>query len=296
MALPVNIETSRFEHTGLSEFSIQKTPTLIDPFYNDKDQYEDLMKHFTEEMDELQNMMYAHNRYALLLIFQAMDAAGKDGTIRHVMSGVNPHGVVVHSFKVPTENELDHDFMWRTTRRFPERGRIGIFNRSYYEEVLVVKVHPDILTKYQRIPREHIEDLDKVWENRYAAIRSLEAYAFQNGIHVIKFFLNLSKEEQRQRFLSRIETPSKNWKFSEGDVKERALWDKYMIAYEECINATSAKEAPWYVIPADDKKNMRLIVSQILLEHMQGLDMRYPVVDEKRKGELVFYQDLLMKE
>ncbi|MEM7367677.1 MAG: polyphosphate kinase 2 family protein [Bacteroidota bacterium] len=284
--MSTKIDSSQFAFTGEKTLQLKKVQNLIDPYYESKKDYKKKLEDFREEIDELQNMMYAHDRYGMLLIFQAMDAAGKDGTIRHVMSGVNPHGIVVHSFKKPTSQELDHDYLWRTTRSLPERGRIGIFNRSYYEEVLVVRVHPGILTGGQRVPKEFIQDVDQVWEQRYEDIRNFETYISRNGIHVIKFFLNLSKEEQRQRFLARIDTPSKNWKFSEADVRERGYWDDYQKAYEEAINQTAAPHAPWYVIPADDKKNMRLIVSQIILDHMKSLDMNYPVVDDARKKEL----------
>lgn len=280
------IDSRQFAYTGEKKLQLNKTANLIDPYYESKKDYRKQLENFREEIDELQNMMYAHDRYGMLLIFQAMDAAGKDGTIRRVMSGVNPHGIVVHSFKKPTSHELDHDYLWRTTKSLPERGRIGIFNRSYYEEVLVVRVHPGILTGGQRVPKEFIQDVDQVWEQRYEDIRNFETYISRNGIHVIKFFLNLSKEEQRQRFLARIDTPSKNWKFSEADVKERGYWNDYQAAYEEAINQTAAPHAPWYVIPADDKKNMRLIVSQIILDHMKSLDMNYPVLNEDRRNEL----------
>ncbi|MEM6806422.1 MAG: PPK2 family polyphosphate kinase, partial [Bacteroidota bacterium] len=254
------------------------------------------LEDYQEEIDDYQNMMYAHDRYGMLLVFQAMDAAGKDSTIRHVMSGINAHGVEVSAFKAPSKEELDHDFMWRTTRKFPPRGRVGIFNRSYYEEVLVVKVHPKIIQKYQRIPLEQIQDLDLVWEQRYEDIRNLESYAYRNGIRVVKFFLNVSKEEQKNRFLARIDTPSKNWKFSGGDVEERQHWDSYMKAYEEAINATATDEAPWYLVPADDKKNMRLIVSQIILQQMAKLDMSYPELDPEAKAELENYRKRLEAE
>ena len=292
----LNIDISPFRYDGSKKLKLSEVPNTIDNIYTDKKNYKNLLNEYRDEIDELQNMMYAHDRYGLLLIFQAMDAAGKDGTIRHVMSGVNPHGVHVSSFKQPSSEELDHDFMWRTTRKFPQRGRIGIFNRSYYEEVLVVRVHPEILTKYQRIPKEHINNPEQVWQERYEDIRNLEQYAYRNGIRVVKFFLNISREEQRDRFIARIDTPAKNWKFSEGDVKERALWPKYMEAYEDAINATAKGHAPWYVIPADDKKNMRLIVSEVILHHMRGLDMHYPKVDAERKAEFQKYKEMLLND
>ncbi|MEZ4825469.1 MAG: polyphosphate kinase 2 family protein [Bacteroidia bacterium] len=289
----INIDIRPFEFIGDRKFDIRNFPASVPDFYRDKDHYKDLMREFQEEIDELQTKMYAHDRYSLLLIFQAMDAAGKDGTIQNVMSGVNPHGVIIHSFKKPSEQELDHDFLWRTTVAFPQRGKIGIFNRSYYEEVLVVKVHPEILTQYQRLPAELVADPEKVWQQRYEDIRNLEKFAFRNGTRVVKFFLNISKDEQRKRFLSRLNEPEKNWKFAEADVKERGFWDDYMKAYEECINATSSPEAPWYVVPADDKSNMRLIVSQIILEHMHQLDMKYPEVSEARKAEFEKFRQML---
>ena len=282
----VQIDTRPFRYDGSKPFVEKDCPTEIPDFYENKKDYKKLLEEYREEIDELQNMMYAHDRYGLLIIFQAMDAAGKDGTIRHVMSGVNPHGLHVSSFKKPSTKELDHDFMWRTTREFPQRGRLGIFNRSYYEEVLVVRVHPEILLKYQRVPKEHTQDLDKVWQQRYEDIRNLELYAHRNGIHVVKFFLHLSKEEQRKRFLARIDTPAKNWKFSGGDVEERQHWEEYMRAYEDAINATAKAHAPWYVVPADDKKNMRLIVSTVVLEQLQAMDMHYPKMDPERLAEL----------
>ncbi len=239
-----------------------------------------------KEMDELQSKMYAHNRYGLLIIFQAMDAAGKDGTIKHVLAGVNPVGVKIHSFKRPSETELGHDFLWRTNNVLPQRGTITIFNRSYYEEVLVVKVEPDILTNSQRLPAELTEDLDKVWEQRYSDIKNLEKYLYRNGIRVIKFFLNVSKKEQADRLIERIEDPNKNWKFEEQDVKVRDKWDEYMAAYQEAINETATKKSPWFVVPADDKKNMRLIVGSIIIEELKKMDMTYPEVSPDRAEEL----------
>lgn len=272
---------------------IAVAPTVVPDLYDNKDAYKDLMEEYREEMDELQSMMYAHDRYAMLLIFQAMDAAGKDGTIKDVMSGINPHGVHVSAFKRPSDEELDHDFMWRTIRQFPERGRLGIFNRSYYEEVLIVRVHPEILKESQRVPAEHIQDLDLVWQQRYEDIRNIERYAHRNGLRIVKFFLHVSKEEQKQRFLERIETPSKNWKFSGQDVKERQFWPQYMEAYEDAINATARPEAPWYVIPADDKKNMRLMVCQAVLQELRSLPIQYPVMEAERKAELEKYREML---
>lgn len=215
-----------------------------------------------------------------------MDAAGKDSTIKHVMSGVNPFGVKIYNFKRPTETELEHDYLWRTTLSLPERGTIGIFNRSYYEEVLVVRVHPEILMNSQRIPAEFLQNPEKVWKQRYEDIANFEQYLHRNGFVVMKFFLNISKKEQGERLIERIEDPTKNWKFEEADIKERESWPEYMAAYEAAINATASPEAPWYIIPADDKKNMRLIVSQLILDKLKSLDMNYPKPDEKRQAEL----------
>ncbi len=247
-----NLEDYRFD--GSKPLNIDSLPTRFKDIYDNDEEYEEMLIDSARKLDELQSMMYAHNRYGLLIIFQAMDAAGKDGTIKHVISGVNPAGVQIHSFKRPSENELEHDFLWRTNKVLPQRGSIGIFNRSYYEEVLVVKVESDILTKSQRIPNELTSDLEKVFNRRYKDIRNMEKYLYKNGIRVIKFFLNVSKKEQGERLIERIKDPSKNWKFEEQDIKVREKWNEYMHAYEKCINETASKKAPWYVIPADDKK------------------------------------------
>jgi PPK2 family polyphosphate:nucleotide phosphotransferase len=231
-----------------------------------------------------QRVHYASDRYAMLLIFQGMDAGGKDGAIRHVMSGVNPQGCEVFSFKQPSEEELKHDFLWRTTCRLPERGRIGIFNRSYYEEVLVIRVHPEIL-RAQGLPEE-LRDEKTIWEERYRSIVDLEEHLHRNGTRVVKFFLHLSKNEQRKRFLERIDEPDKNWKFSLADIHERKYWHHYMKAYEDCLDATSTHHAPWYVVPADDKENARLIISQIVLDALDDLKMAYPKTTAKRRREL----------
>lgn len=245
-----------------------------------KKQLEDLI----DEMRDLQRMLYAQDKFALLLVFQALDAAGKDGTIRAVMSGVNPAGVQVFSFKVPTPEELDHDFLWRTTMRLPERGRIGIFNRSYYEEVLVVRVHPEFLG-YQKLP--YPINLEEIWDERFKSIRDHEEHLARNGMVILKFWLNISKEEQRRRFLDRIEEPEKNWKFSADDVKARAFWDDYMHAYEEVLRATARPWAPWYAIPADDKPYMRTQVAQIIVKTMKSLGLAYPAVDPDAMAELM---------
>lgn len=294
MQKPLDVSPYRFD--GSRPFVIADQPNLVESHYDGKKEYRKRLREFQDEIDVLQNTMYAQDRYGMLLIFQAMDAAGKDGTIRHIMYGVNPHGIDVNAFKAPTSHELDHDFMWRTTRKVPQRGTIGIFNRSYYEEVLVVKVHPEILTKYQRVPAEHISDLEQVWQQRYADMRNLEAYMHRNGIPVVKFFLNLSKDEQARRFLDRIERQEKNWKFSGGDVKERAFWDDYMVAYETAINETARPHAPWYVIPADDKKNMRLMVAQAILDEIGRLDLAYPTLPKEQVDKLNSYAKKLRSE
>lgn len=259
----------------------------------EKKELKDCLEDDRKELYDLQRLFYATDRHALLLVFQAMDAAGKDGTIRAIMSGVNVHGITVHAFKQPSAEELDHDFLWRTTRLLPQRGRIGIFNRSYYEEVLVVKVHPEIVQKSQKLPAELTRNMREFWEHRYESIRDFEKHCWRNGTKVLKFFLNLSRDEQRDRFLDRIDEPDKNWKFSEGDVAERKYWTEYQQAYEEAVNATAAKHAPWFVVPADDKKTMRLIVAQIILEQLKSLDMEYPEVSEDRVRELKEYRDML---
>ncbi|ACT95580.1 polyphosphate kinase 2 family protein [Dyadobacter fermentans] len=282
-----------YRYDGSKKFEISKAKTRFKDIYADKAEYEAMQDESAKELDELQSMMYAHNRYGLLVIFQAMDAAGKDGTIKHVLSGVNPVGVKIHSFKRPTDTELGHDFLWRTNLVLPQRGTITIFNRSYYEEVLVVKVQPEILTQSQRLPTELTEDLDKLWKHRYTDIRNLEKYLYRNGIRVIKFFLNVSKEEQAERLIERIEDPSKNWKFEEQDVKVRDQWAEYMQAYEDCINATASKKAPWFVIPADDKKNLRLTVAKIVAEELKKMHMKYPESGPQRTEELRHFIDII---
>jgi PPK2 family polyphosphate:nucleotide phosphotransferase len=256
----------------------------VKPFCDSKEGYKELLEEHIAELSSLQNLHYASNRYALLLIFQGMDSAGKDGAIRHVMSGVNPEGCEVFSFKQPSAEELEHDFLWRTTCRLPERGRIGIFNRSYYEEVLIVRVHPEIL-RSQRLPEELLDEKN-IWKERYRSIVDLERHLYHNGTRIIKIFLNLSYEEQRKRFLARIEEPDKNWKVSSSDNHERKYWKHYMEAYEDCLNATSTHHAPWYAVPADDKENARLIVSRIVLDTLQDLKMAYPKTTKKRRQEL----------
>ena len=272
---------------------LQKWQTRIKPCYKSKEQYQEILGEQTEKMSALQNLLYAHNRYAVLLIFQAMDAAGKDGAIKHVMSGVNPQGCQVFSFKQPSVEELDHDFLWRTTCRLPERGRIGIFNRSYYEEVTIVRVHPEILHA-QGIPEELLDE-KTVWEDRYRSIVDFEKHLHRNGTRIIKFFLHLSEEEQRKRFIERIDKPEKNWKFGQGDIDERKLWKQYMKSYEACLSETSTKSGPWYVVPADDKENARLIISQVILDTLKELGMSYPEPTNARRKELLSIRKLLEK-
>jgi PPK2 family polyphosphate:nucleotide phosphotransferase len=259
-------------------------PTIVKPFCKSKKRYQKLLGEHVEELYSLQHLHYASNRYALLLIFQGMDAAGKDGAVRHVMSGVNPQGCEVFGFKQPSAEELEHDFLWRTTCRLPERGRIGIFNRSYYEEVLVVRVHPEILLSQGL--SEELHDEKNFWKERYRSIVDLEEHLHRNGTRIIKIFLHLSKDEQRRRFLERIDEADKNWKFSLADIHERKYWKDYVEAYEECLNATSTHHAPWYVVPADDKENARVIVSQIVLDALKKLKMAYPKTTAKRRREL----------
>jgi PPK2 family polyphosphate:nucleotide phosphotransferase len=247
----------------------------------------------TKRMHELQERLYAQDRYSLLLIFQAMDAAGKDSTIEHVMSGVNPQGCQVYSFKQPSSEELDHDFLWRTNRCLPERGRIGIFNRSYYEEVLIVRVHQQILDG-QRLPSQLVGP--DIWKQRYQDINAMERYLSRQGTVIRKFFLNVSKEEQKKRFLARLDEPEKNWKFSVADAKERQHWDRYMEAYQDAIEATSTDEAPWYVIPADHKWFMRMAVAEVIVETLESLDLEFPVLSDEKRNELDQARKLLEEE
>ena len=280
----MKIDSKDFRVRTGEKVKLKEWPTRVKPFCKSKKRYQKLLEAHVAELSSLQQLHYASHRYALLLIFQGMDAAGKDGAIRHVMSGVNPQGCEVFSFKQPTADELEHDFLWRTTRHLPERGRIGIFNRSYYEEVLVVRVHPEIL-RNQGLPEE-LRDEKTIWKERYRSITDLEQHLHRNGTRIIKFFLHLSKDEQRKRFLERIDEPDKNWKFSLADVHERKYWKHYMQAYEDCLNATSTHEAPWFVVPADDKEDARLIVSQIVLDAFHELKMTYPKTTSKRRREL----------
>jgi len=290
----MKVNSKDFQVKEGEQVQLEKWPTLVKPVYKSKKSYNKLLAAQVAELSDLQRLHYASNRYSLLLIFQAMDAAGKDGAIRHVMSGINPQGCQVFSFKHPSATELDHDFLWRTTQCLPERGRIGIFNRSYYEEVLVVRVHPEILIG-QGLP-DGLTDEKTIWKERYRSIVDLENHLHRNGTRVIKFFLHLSKDEQRKRFLERIDEPEKNWKFSQADIVERKFWNQYMQAYEECLSATSTKVAPWYVVPADDKENARLIVSKIILDTFKSLKMSYPKTNAKRQQELLSIRQQLMKE
>ena len=270
---------------------LSEWPTIVKPYFKSKKRYQKLLDEHVEAMSTLQQLHFASNRYALLLIFQGMDAAGKDGAVRHVLSGVNPAGCQVWSFKQPSAEELEHDFLWRTTCQLPERGRIGIFNRSYYEEVLVVRVHPEIL-RAQGLAEE-LRDEKTIWEERFRSIVDLEAHLHRNGTRIVKVFLHLSKEEQRKRFIERIDEPEKNWKFSLADIHERKYWKDYMQAYEALLHATSTHHAPWYVVPADDKENARLIVSQIVLDALNDLKMAYPKTTSKRRQELKSIRKLL---
>jgi len=280
----MRIHSKDFRVRSGRKLDLKKWPTIVNPYCKTKEQYQTLLEKHVAELSALQQLHYASNCYALLLIFQGMDSAGKDGAIRHVMSGVNPEGCDVFSFKQPSAEELEHDFLWRTTCRLPERGRIGIFNRSYYEEVLIVRVHPEIL-RNQRLP-EALLDEKKIWKERYRSIVDLERHLYYNGTRIVKIFLNLSYEEQRKRFLARIDEPDKNWKVSPSDNHERKYWKHHMKAYEDCLQATSTHHAPWYAVPADDKENARLIVSRIVLDALEDLKMAYPKTSEKRRQEL----------
>ncbi len=259
-------------------------PTSVKPLYKSKKEYQRLLAADVESLGALQRLLYASNSYSLLVVFQGMDAAGKDGAIGHVLTGVNPQGCEVHSFKHPSADELEHDFLWRTTAPLPARGRIGIFNRSYYEEVLVVRVHPEIL-KAEGVPGHQVGD-HADWKGRYRSIVDFEKHLHRNGTVILKFFLHLSKGEQRKRFLERIEDPDKNWKLSQADIAERKFWKQYVAAYEDCLGATSTKRAPWHVVPADDKENARLIISHLVIDALQELELGYPKVTEARKREL----------
>lgn len=290
----MNIKAKEFHVPEGDKVKLAKWPTVIKPYYESKKEYHAHLEEHIHELSSLQRLLYASKTYSLLLIFQGMDAAGKDGVIRHVMSGINPQGCQVSAFKNPSEEELQHDFLWRTTCALPERGKIGIFNRSYYEEVLVVRVHPELLQK-QCIPSA-VMDEKHIWEERYHSIVDMEKHLTRNGTQIIKFFLHLSKAEQRNRFLERIDEPDKNWKFSHADITERKCWEEYADAFEECISATSTKEAPWHIVPADNKENAHLIVSHIVVEKLKELDMAYPQLDKQRTEELQSIRNALLAE
>jgi PPK2 family polyphosphate:nucleotide phosphotransferase len=291
-ATAMTIHIADFRVREGARINLKKWPTRIQCVYRNEDDYQSILKVHVEKLSALQERLYASGRHAVLLIFQAMDAAGKDGVIAHVMSGVNPQGCDVYSFKHPSPTELKHDFLWRTTRDLPERGKIGIFNRSYYEEVLIVRVHPEILGAEDL---SGAGDKKSLWAERYRSIVGLERHLDCNGTRIIKFFLHLSKEEQRKRFLARIDDAQKNWKFSAADIQERAYWKQYMKAYEKCLSATSTRHAPWYVVPADDKPNARLIVSRIVLETITDLKPEFPQALETRKKELAKLRRQLAK-
>ena len=289
----MKIHSKDFRVPPRKKVDLAQWPTRAERFFKSKEQYQELLEKHVEGLSSRQQLHYASGRYAVLLIFQGMDSAGKDGAIRHVMSGVNPEGCEVYSFKQPSAEELKHDFLWRTTCRLPERGRIGIFNRSYYEEVLITRVHPEILNT-QNLPK-HSRDDKHFWRDRYRSIVELEAHLHRNGTQVIKFFLHLSKKEQEKRFLERIDEPDKNWKFSSSDIHERKYWPHYMQAYAHCLAETSTRHAPWYAIPADDKENARLILSQILMDAFDDLKMVYPKSTPKRRRQLQVIGKMLDK-
>ena len=288
----MKIDTQTFKVAEGDEVDLGLWATNVKPLSKSKKSYRKLLEDQVDELSDQQRLLYATNRHALLLVFQAMDTAGKDGAIRHVMSGVNPQGCQVFSFAHPSARELQHDFLWRTTRDLPERGRIGIFNRSYYEEVLIVRVHSDLLDA-ERLPDPPADE--SVWHGRYRSIVDLEKHLHANGTRIIKIFLHLSKEEQRQRLLDRIDEPDKNWKFSKADIAEREFWDAYMLAYAHALSATSTADSPWFIVPADDKRNARLIVSQIVLDALKDLKMSDPVVSAARKRELKAIRKQLAK-
>jgi len=288
------MDIQRFRVSENKSLTFEDYQTDFTGNYTSKDGAEKDLKKNVKRLSNLQQTLYADDKHSLLIIFQAMDAAGKDGTIRHVMSGLNPQGCQVYSFKQPSKEELDHDYLWRCSKALPERGRIGIFNRSYYEDVLVVRVHPGILAA-SPLPDE-IKGDSKIWQKRFEQIANFEKHLAENGTHVIKFFLNVSKDEQKRRFVSRIETPEKNWKFSMGDVKERGFWNAYQNAYRETIQATSTQESPWFIIPADHKWFMRLAVSEVIAQKLESLDLRYPALSEEHMQELLEAKKMLENE
>jgi PPK2 family polyphosphate:nucleotide phosphotransferase len=289
------IKIDQFLYTTGKSPRLAALPNEVKDLYDGKKEYESMIQDCQEQMESLQSLMLAQDRYSLLVIFQGMDTSGKDGAIKHVMSGISPAGIQTFTFKKPTDAELDHDWMWRTTVCLPERGRIGIFNRSYYEEVLVVKVHPKIMREYQRIPANLIQDENQVFEDRYRDINNFEDYLVRNGTKIVKIFLNISSDEQKERLLARIEEPDKNWKMSLQDVVERDSWDKYMDAYQAVLDKTSTAAAPWYVVPGDDKKNARLIISEIIISELKRLELSFPVVTDEFRAKLAEVRDYLMK-
>ncbi len=288
MKEPIEVDLASLRAKPGRRVRLERCATRTVPFYASKEDAKARLEAGARELAKLQERLYAHNRYALLLIFQAMDSAGKDGAIRHVMSGVNPQGCQVYSFKHPSAEELDHDFLWRTQRALPERGRIGIFNRSYYEEVLIVRVRPEIL-RAQNLPESSLRSKG-FWGDRYRSIVESEAHLVRNGTRIVKFFLHISREEQRQRLLARIDDPEKNWKFSGADLEQRRSWDGYMDAYERCIAATSTLAAPWYIIPADDKWNARISISSVVRQTLRELELDFPRADAQRRAELAEYR------
>lgn len=280
----MKIDIKDYSVSTQNKINLKKWPTQVKPAYKSKNEYRKLLASQIKDLQSLQRLHYASNAYAVLVIFQGMDAAGKDGAIRHVMSGINPQGCQVFSFKQPSTQELEHDFLWRTNKCLPERGRIGIFNRSYYEEVLIVRVHPETL-RQQNLPSSLVDN-KSIWKDRYRSIVDLESHLYRNGTRIIKIFLHQSQEEQRKRFIKRIDNSEKNWKLSVSDIQERKLWDQYRAAYEDCLSHTSTAQAPWYVVPADNKKNARLIISEIILDTFNKLKMSYPKTSPKRQREL----------
>ncbi len=289
----MKINLSDYRVKAKEQIKLKDWPTAVKPVYRSKEEYRTLLAQHAKKLSDQQGLLYACGTYSMLLIFQAMDAAGKDGMIKHVMSGVNPQGCDVFSFKAPSSNERAHDFLWRTNKCLPERGKIGIFNRSYYEEVLIARVHPEIL-QAQNLPPQLV-DKDRFWKDRFQSIKDLESHLHRNGTIVLKFYLHLSKEEQRKRFLARIDEPEKNWKITPSDISERQYWKDYTTAYEEAINATSTDQSPWHIIPADDKPTGRLIVSEILVKELTALKLAYPKTDKKRREELMAIRSELEK-
>ncbi len=286
------MSTDKYKVTQGKNFKLADFKTDDTGQFDDKKQAKAAMQDNIEKLKVLQEKLYAQDKYALLLIFQAMDAAGKDSTIEHVMSGVNPQGCEVYSFKKPSKEEMDHGYLWRCAKREPQRGRIGIFNRSYYEEVLVVKVHN--LLRFSQIPQDRIDD--KVWQKRYRQIRDYESYLYDNGIIPLKFFLNVSKEEQKNRFIKRIDRPEKNWKFAMGDIAEREHWNDYQAAYQQAIRETACPEAPWFVIPADHKWYMRYLVSHIIVQELEKLNLRFPKLPDEEMAKLAEARRVLSDE